>query len=54
MDVVQDVAKVNALSGILITAVAFGMWTCSVFIHRWLSKAAGHTIPPVVPARHVP
>ena len=54
MDVVQDVSRVNALSACLITAIAFAMWTCGVFVHRWLSKAAGHAIPPVIPARHVP
>ena len=35
---------VTAVDAMLIGSVAWAMLTSGIFVHRWLSKAAGHPI----------
>lgn len=54
MDLLQDLGKVSALSGIFIVCLAWGAFSTFLFLHRVMGTKSGHGVPPVVAGKLIP
>jgi hypothetical protein len=54
MGILRDIHSVSAESLIALSVIAAVLYTMVLYTHRWLSRLAGHAIPPVQPSRHIP
>jgi uncharacterized membrane protein YgdD (TMEM256/DUF423 family) len=54
MRFLTDVHTVTAESAIAILLVGFVLFSSALYMHRWLSKLAGHPVHPTPTIKHIP
>lgn len=50
----ETTMRVSAADAILLASVAWALFATGLFVHRWLSKTAGHPIGLSPSIKHIP